>query len=513
MPRPRRARALGFGWTLGGWPAGTRCYPCGRCRPRQHARSRTARAPRGLVADPAAPRPSRGPVGRRSGPRGPARPLLASIAEHYPEADLGPVDEAFDLAVEAHDGQRRATGEPYVTHPIASAQILADLGVDPIAIEAALLHDVPEDTEYSLTDVEERFGAEVAQLVDGVDEALEVQHPQPRAAAGREHPQDVPGDGPGHPGRPHQARRPPPQHAHAVRAPVRQAAAHRPPDDGDLRAARRAARDLADEVGARGPRVQGARAGALPRARQAARHAAQGPRELHRAGHRRAPAAARGGRDRGRHRGTPEAHLQHLEEDAAQERGVRRDLRRLRHPPARRRGARLLRGARDRPLAVAPDPGPVRRLHRGPQEQPLPVAPHGGHRDRRQAARDPDPDPPDAPGVRGRHRRALALQGGDEVRSRVRRQARLAPPAHGLAARRHRRDRVRRGHQARHLPGPGLRVHAQGRHQGPARRRDAARLRLPHPHRRRPPHDRRARSTTGSCRSTTGSRTATSSRS
>ena len=94
--------------------------------------------------------------------------LLATIGERYADADLGPVGEAFDLAVEAHEGQRRATGEPYVTHPIASAQILAELGVDPIAIEAALLHDVPEDTEYSLTDVEERFGPEVAQLVDGV---------------------------------------------------------------------------------------------------------------------------------------------------------------------------------------------------------------------------------------------------------------------------------------------------------------------------------------------------------
>jgi GTP diphosphokinase / guanosine-3',5'-bis(diphosphate) 3'-diphosphatase len=94
--------------------------------------------------------------------------LKTEIARHYPDANLEPVDQAFDLAVDAHAGQRRATGEPYVTHPIASAQILADLGVDPIAIEAALLHDVPEDTEYSLTDVEERFGPEVAQLVDGV---------------------------------------------------------------------------------------------------------------------------------------------------------------------------------------------------------------------------------------------------------------------------------------------------------------------------------------------------------
>ena len=90
------------------------------------------------------------------------------------------------------------------------------------------------------------------------------------------------------------------------------------------------------------------------------------------------PPQARGGRHQGRHRGPPEAHLQHLEEDAAQERRVRRDLRRLRHPHPGRRGPRLLRGARHRPLALAPDPGPVRRLHRGPQEQPLPVAPHRG---------------------------------------------------------------------------------------------------------------------------------------
>ena len=94
--------------------------------------------------------------------------LYAAIIAEHPAADLEPVERAFDLAVVAHHGQVRATGEPYVTHPIASAQILAELGIDTIAIQAALLHDVPEDTEYSLTDVEETFGAEVAQLVDGV---------------------------------------------------------------------------------------------------------------------------------------------------------------------------------------------------------------------------------------------------------------------------------------------------------------------------------------------------------
>jgi len=124
------------------------------------------------------PAPRRGPRRASAIVRGPAggdpdlevlrTALQASIAEHHPAADLDAVDRAFDLAVEAHAAQRRATGEPYVVHPIASAQILADLGIDPVAIQAALLHDVPEDTEYSLTDVEERFGSEVAQLVDGV---------------------------------------------------------------------------------------------------------------------------------------------------------------------------------------------------------------------------------------------------------------------------------------------------------------------------------------------------------
>ncbi len=117
-------------------------------------------------------RPSTAPAAGRSAGRRSFEPLrrdlLAALERHYPQADLEPVGGAFDMAVEAHAGQTRASGEPYVTHPIASAQILAELGIDPVAIEAALLHDVPEDTEYSLPDVEERFGAEVAHLVDGV---------------------------------------------------------------------------------------------------------------------------------------------------------------------------------------------------------------------------------------------------------------------------------------------------------------------------------------------------------
>ena len=125
-------------------------------------------------AAPLAPRTRRAPANPKRGAADelslPAlrASLLAEVASHHPQADLAPVERAFDFAVAAHGDQRRATGEAYVTHPIAAARTLAEMGLDPASIEAALLHDVPEDTDRSLTDIEEHFGAEVAHLVDGV---------------------------------------------------------------------------------------------------------------------------------------------------------------------------------------------------------------------------------------------------------------------------------------------------------------------------------------------------------
>jgi GTP pyrophosphokinase len=97
-----------------------------------------------------------------------ARTLEKTVREHYPQADLEPIGRAYRFAAEAHLGQKRASGEPFITHPIACAQILAELGIDPVAVQAALLHDVPEDTDFALADIEERFGPDVARLVDGV---------------------------------------------------------------------------------------------------------------------------------------------------------------------------------------------------------------------------------------------------------------------------------------------------------------------------------------------------------
>ena len=85
---------------------------------------------------------------------------------HSPEAEQ--IMRALAFAQQAHRGQSRASGDPYVAHPLAVATILADLKMDAPTIVAALLHDVVEDTPYTLDDIEERFGSEVAQLVDGV---------------------------------------------------------------------------------------------------------------------------------------------------------------------------------------------------------------------------------------------------------------------------------------------------------------------------------------------------------
>nr|WP_243770117.1 bifunctional (p)ppGpp synthetase/guanosine-3',5'-bis(diphosphate) 3'-pyrophosphohydrolase [Amycolatopsis acidicola] len=95
-------------------------------------------------------------------------PLAAIHRELHPNADLSLLQRAYDVAEELHREQRRKSGDPYITHPLAVATILAELGMDTITLVAALLHDTVEDTGYSLEQLSEDFGDKVAQLVDGV---------------------------------------------------------------------------------------------------------------------------------------------------------------------------------------------------------------------------------------------------------------------------------------------------------------------------------------------------------
>src|ERR687894_2633974 len=94
--------------------------------------------------------------------------LLEKIASYNPEADEELIAQAYGRAHAAHKGQVRKSGEPFVYHPLATADILADLRLDSTTIAAALLHDVLEDTEISKEGLETRFGEEVAAIVDGV---------------------------------------------------------------------------------------------------------------------------------------------------------------------------------------------------------------------------------------------------------------------------------------------------------------------------------------------------------
>ena len=94
--------------------------------------------------------------------------LIDTIHTYLPQAKCDDVTKAYNLAEEAHKDQRRVSGEPYILHPLAVAQILADMKIDTTTITASLLHDVVEDTSYTLEDIKKMFGKEVAFLVDGV---------------------------------------------------------------------------------------------------------------------------------------------------------------------------------------------------------------------------------------------------------------------------------------------------------------------------------------------------------
>jgi GTP pyrophosphokinase len=94
--------------------------------------------------------------------------LLATVRDNRPKDDVTPIEKAYACAARYHSGQLRASGEPYLMHPLAVAKILADMRMDVVSIVTGLLHDIVEDTTVSTADVQKEFGEEVARCVDGV---------------------------------------------------------------------------------------------------------------------------------------------------------------------------------------------------------------------------------------------------------------------------------------------------------------------------------------------------------
>ena len=117
----------------------------------------------------------------RSGPSE-LDPVLKALRQFHPKSDVKVLQRAYEVSAYLHRDQLRRSGEPYITHPIAVALILAELGMTVPTLAAALLHDAVEDTEYSLEELREDFGAEIAALVDGVTKLDRVKYGETSAA-------------------------------------------------------------------------------------------------------------------------------------------------------------------------------------------------------------------------------------------------------------------------------------------------------------------------------------------
>ena len=102
--------------------------------------------------------------------------LIGTILKYHPSADTSLIEEAYLTAKNAHKDQKRRSGEPYIIHPLSVAIILAELEMDKETIAAALLHDVAEDTAFGLDKIREKFGDEIAELVDGVTKLTKIRY-------------------------------------------------------------------------------------------------------------------------------------------------------------------------------------------------------------------------------------------------------------------------------------------------------------------------------------------------
>ena len=104
------------------------------------------------------------------------KPVLTAAKKYLPQLDEERIIRAYEFAKTAHEGQVRKNGTPYITHPVSAALLLTELHVDEDTLIACLLHDVPEDTSYTLEDIEKAFGSKVEFLVDGITKLSKVHY-------------------------------------------------------------------------------------------------------------------------------------------------------------------------------------------------------------------------------------------------------------------------------------------------------------------------------------------------
>ncbi len=175
-PAERADRDQAAAGTAAPAPAPPAAEPGGAAPPPPDDPSRPTPAP----IPPSAARVRRR-LARLGAQRGPAmnpvlEPLIKTVRNTHPKADLRQIERAYDVAAHYHRDQKRKSGDPYITHPLAVATILAELGMNTETVVAALLHDTVEDTPYQLDELRGDFGDEIAALVDGVTKLDKVKY-------------------------------------------------------------------------------------------------------------------------------------------------------------------------------------------------------------------------------------------------------------------------------------------------------------------------------------------------
>ena len=445
--------------------------------------------------------------------------LIERVRRYNPNTNEDLLNRAYVYAMKAHGEQKRASGDPYFSHPLEVAAILTDLKLDDATIAAALLHDTIEDTDATRAEIDQLFGHDIGALVEGLtklkkldlvsSEAKQAENLRKLLLAIAD---DVRvllvklAD------RLHNMRTL--EHMPAGGAP-----AHRRGDARHLCAARRPHGHARDARGAGGPGVPRAQSGRLPG--RSASGSTRSPRatsdliaeieqqlttQARRPRHRRA--GARAGASAPIRSGARWSASRSASSSCPTSSASASIVKTV---------AGLLPGARHRPHDLAGGAGPLQGLHLDAEAERLPLDPHHGDRARQAARRTADPHRRDARDRRIRHRRARALQGRRRLadRNAVARIERLclAAPHHRAAGRRLQPGGIPRAHQARAVPRPGVLLHAEGQADRAAAQGDADRFRLCGAHRRRQHARSAARSTARSRRWCPSSRTATRSRS
>ena len=348
----------------------------------------------------------------------PISDLCAQARTYLDPGQVEAIYRAYLLGAEAHRGQQRATGDPYITHPVEVARVLVGMRLDTESVIAGMLHDVMEDTSIGKERIARDFGKEVADLVDGVTKLSQIEATSRVVAQAENYRKmllamtdDVRVMLVKLADRLHNMRTIDALATDRRRRIARETLEIYAPIA--IRLGLNHVKEELEDLGFRAlyPNRYRVIQAELRRTRGNRKRAVKNVQTAIRRRLRQEGLAARGARPR-------EAHLQRLPEDAQQAPSPGAGARRVRHPHPGGQRRHVLPGARVGAQPLQAEAGPVQGLHRHPEGEWLPVAAHGAVRTARAADRNPDPEQRDARNRGVRNRRPRPVQGRERAEQR-----------------------------------------------------------------------------------------------